>query len=99
MNERIRELAAQAARLSREEHPEIAKGVTLNDILGRTDRRVCVVDDVTTQKLAELIIKECLDEIESKRLSGENTDSWTITRDLCYLQMIQEIKQHFGIEE
>jgi hypothetical protein len=51
------------------------------------------------QNFAELIIKECLDEIESKRLSGGNRDSWTITRDLCYLEIIHEIKQHFGIKE
>jgi hypothetical protein len=86
MNERIRELAEQS---------------------GMTDDKFGMFfavdnhneDGVDLQKFAELIVRECLVKIESKRSSGENTDSWTITRDMCYYQMMQEIKEHFGIEE
>lgn len=49
-------------------------------------------------KFAELIVGDCLDQIESQRSSGENSDQWTITRDMCYHNMIAGLKQHFGVE-
>ena len=51
------------------------------------------------EKFAELIVWDCLDQIESQRSSGENSDQWTITRDLCYHNMMAVLKQHFGVEE
>lgn len=51
------------------------------------------------EKFAELIVRECVNKIESKRSSGENTDQWTITRDMCYHDMMKELKEHFGVEE
>jgi len=43
-------------------------------------------------------VRECLNEIESQRSNGENADQWTITRDLCYHNMMSGLKQHFGVE-
>jgi hypothetical protein len=50
-------------------------------------------------RFAELIVRECISKIESKRSSGENNDQWTFTRDLCYHNMILDLKEHFGVEE
>ena len=50
------------------------------------------------EKFARLIVRECLNEIESQRSNGENADQWTITRDLCYHNMMSGLKQHFGVE-
>ena len=50
-------------------------------------------------EFAELIVRECLNEIESQRSNGENDDQWTITRDLCYHNMMAQLKQHFGVKE
>ena len=51
------------------------------------------------ERFAELIVRECLNEIESQRSNGENDDQWTITRDLCYHNMMAQLKQHFGVKE
>ena len=51
------------------------------------------------QKFAELIVRECVNRIEQNRSSGENTDSWTITRDMAFHQMKEDLKKHFGVEE
>jgi hypothetical protein len=51
------------------------------------------------EQFAELIVRECVNKIESKRSSGENTDSWTITRDLAFHEMKRDIAKHFGVEE
>ena len=51
------------------------------------------------ERFAKLIVWDCLDQIESQRSSGENSDQWTITRDLCYHNMMAVLKQHFGVEE
>lgn len=51
------------------------------------------------EKFAELIVRECISKIEYKRSSGENTDSWTITRDLAFHEMKRDIAEHFGVEE
>ena len=58
-----------------------------------------VTGELDPEKFAELIVRECLDVIESKRSSGENTDSWTITRDMSFHDMKQDLKEHFGVEE
>jgi hypothetical protein len=56
------------------------------------------LEETYLKKFAELIVRECVDKIESKRSSGENTDQWTITRDMCYHDMMRELKEHFGVE-
>jgi len=87
MNERIRELAEQAR-------------------LGRGPEKIHISENGVVifylnelEKFAELIVAECLRKIESQRSNGENADQWTITRDLCYHNMMVELKQHFGVEE
>jgi hypothetical protein len=55
--------------------------------------------EILLEKFAELIVRECVNKIESKRSSGENTDSWTITRDLAFHEMKRDIAKHFGVEE
>jgi hypothetical protein len=88
MNERIKELAKQASILSRQEHPELGVAVTLNDILGKTDRKVYVVDDYQTQKFAELIIQECQHTVD--RYIGECDEISSLPETV--------LKKHFGIE-
>ena len=51
------------------------------------------------EKFAELIVRECVNRIEQNRSSGENTDSWTITRDMAFHQMKEDLKKHFRVEE
>jgi hypothetical protein len=90
MNKRIRELAEQASKLSRQEHPELEQGVTLNDILGNTERKVYVVDDITTQKFAELIVKEC---------ANQCTHDGPFTAEVVWGKQFREkILKHFGVE-
>jgi hypothetical protein len=83
-SEKIRELVGQAKFTAEE---TINKQIPKNAEL-----------DVFAEKFAELIVRECIDRIESQRSSGENTDQWTITRDMCYLSMAHDLKQHFGVE-
>jgi hypothetical protein len=85
MNERIRELAEQAG-------------------IGFWGNRIIIFDfsadsEEVIQKFAELIVRECISQIESQRSSGENTDAWTVTRDMCYRDMTIDLKEHFGVEE
>lgn len=86
MNERIKELAEQASILSRQAHPKIATAVTLNDILGNTERKVYVIDDVTTQKFAELIISAVLDEVNERAYySGDR--AWSDDLDRKWIEL------------
>ena len=86
MNERIRELFDRALEEFKAENKHA--NVVAPDTLQRD----------FVEKFAELIVKECLNEIESQRSNGENDDQWTITRDLCYHNMVLGLKQHFGVE-
>ena len=87
MNKRIKELADEASRITRKEHPELAKGVSLKDLFGETDRKVYVVDDATTQKFAELIIDAVLDEVaERAYYSGDRAWSDEIDRKWIELE-------------
>ena len=54
--------------------------------------------DHELEKFAKLVICECINRIEQNRSSGENTDSWTITRDMAFHQMKEDLKKHFGVE-
>ena len=57
---------------------------------------------VDVAKLAELIVKECLDKIETHRIpvgnsaAGEMACEWTYS---ALMEIRDEIKQHFGVEE
>ena len=54
------------------------------------------------EKFAELIIKECIDKIETYRIpvgnsaSGELACEWTYA---ALLEIRDEIKEHFGVKE
>jgi len=84
MNERIRKLMEEVV------HIEIDPDSKMETIY------TCGPEDF--EVFAELIVRDCLDQIESRRSSGENSDQWTITRDMCYHNMIAGLKQHFGVE-
>jgi hypothetical protein len=90
MNERIKLLAEQARQYA------FAKVELTQD---PTEWSSKYYNEMFDQKFGELIVRECLNEIESQRSNGENDDQWTITRDLCYHNMMAQLKQHFGVEE
>ena len=93
MNERIRQLALEAFQ-------------PINDITseGVADRRT--FDQAWFQhyneKFAELIVKECIDKIETHRIpvgnsaAGEMACEWTYE---ALKEVRDEIKEHFGVEE
>ena len=93
MNERIRQLALEAFQ-------------PINDITseGVADRRT--FDQAWFQhyneKFAELIVKECIDKIETHRIpvgnsaAGEMACEWTYA---ALKEVRDEIKEHFGVEE
>lgn len=85
MNERIKELAEQASVIARGDNPELAKSVTVNDILGRTNRKVYVIDDATTQKFAELIISAVLDEVNDRAYYSGRT--WCDELDRKWIEL------------
>lgn len=81
-----------ASIIARGDNPELAKSVTVNDILGRTDRNVYVIDDATTQKFAELIIDAVLDEVaERAYYSGDR--AWSDELDRKWIEL------EFGLGE
>jgi hypothetical protein len=88
MNERIFELAEQA-------HEETYRA------MGSTCLQEAF-DDFYTEKFAELIVKECLDKIETHRIpvgnsaAGEMACEWTYS---ALNEIRDEIKEHFGVEE
>ena len=55
-----------------------------------------------SQKFAELIVKECIDKIETHRIpvgnsaAGEMACEWTYA---ALKEIRDEIKEHFGVEE
>ena len=57
---------------------------------------------VNTQKFAELIVRECIDKIETHQIpvgnsaAGEMACEWTYT---ALKEIRDEIKEHFGVEE
>ena len=93
MNERIRQLALEAFQ-------------PINDITseGVADRRT--FDQAWFQhyneKFAELIVKECIDKIETHRIpvgnsaAGEMACEWTYA---ALKEIRDEIKEHFGVVE
>ena len=54
------------------------------------------------EKFAELIVKECIDKIETHRIpvgnsaAGEMACEWTYS---ALMEIRDEIKEHFGVEE
>ena len=60
------------------------------------------ISDEFCKKFAELIVKECIDKIETYRIpvgnsaAGEMACEWTYD---ALKEVRDEIKQHFGVEE
>lgn len=61
-----------------------------------------VVYDHRLAKFAELIVKECVDKIETHQISVGNSAAGEMACDWTYSALKEirdEIKQHFGVEE
>ena len=91
MNERIRQLALQA-------------GLVRNGDIGMKrweGPRSDSIDDQDLEKFAELIVRECIDKIETHRIpvgnsaAGEMACEWTYS---ALKEIRDEIKEHFGVE-
>ena len=55
-----------------------------------------------SQKFAELIVKECIDKIETHRIPVVNSASGEMACEWTYASLKEirdEIKEHFGVEE
>ena len=83
MNERIKDLAEQA-------------GYTKDMFdIGHQDMPEC-------KKFAELIVRECIDKIETHRIPVGNSAAGEMACEMTYSALMEirdEIKEHFGIEE
>ena len=51
------------------------------------------------QKLVELIVRECIAELESVKVNEYRTDVYDIGYDDGLTQAVETIKEHFGVEE
>ena len=86
MNERIYELFEQALKEFKQEH----------------EYATYIVPDPIKEKFAELIVRECIDKIETYRIpvgnsaAGEMACEWTYD---ALKEIRDEIKEHFGVEE
>ena len=86
MNERIRQLAEQA-------------GISLSQ---KDFSYYWVESAEDMEKFAELIVRECIDKIETHRIpvgnsaAGEMACEWTYS---ALMEIRDEIKEHFGVEE
>ena len=89
MNERIKELAAQAGVLT-DWGSDITEG---RYTIGGTSESMT--------RFAELIVQQCIDEIETYRIPVGNSAAGELACDWTYdtLKAIRDnIKEHFGIE-
>ena len=63
---------------------------------------VTMPDDTVYEKFAELIVRECIDKIETHRIpvgnsaAGEMACEWTYA---ALKEIRDDIKEHFGVEE
>jgi hypothetical protein len=91
MNEQIKELAEQALKSS-----------MVHDGMYRPEGYANGVSKVFADKFALLIVKECIDKIETHQIpvgnsaAGEMAYEWTYT---ALKEIRDEIKEHFGVEE
>jgi hypothetical protein len=88
MKKQIRELAIQ-----------VGAG-TPQSLYGRTD--YIVMTEFELQRFAELIVRECIDKIETYRIpvgnsaAGEMACEWTYD---ALKKIRDDIREHFGVEE
>ena len=90
MNEKIKQFALDAG-----------IGFTLWDDSGRE-----MIDNYTPEeyleKFAELIVRECIDKIETHRIPVGNSAAGEMACEMTYSALMEirdEIKEHFGVEE
>ena len=86
MNERIRELALQAGCKVMDDgewYIPTAKGL----------EKVVYTSGIGLEKFAELIVWECIDTV-NKRYMGDNN-----REDMEVRRCVEDLKQHFGVEE
>jgi hypothetical protein len=91
MNKRIKELAEQAREFATTRHP------VSNIVLS-------VNSEKFEEKFAELIVRECINEIayigKANEVFGDRTDRGGLNHILWTTETaIEKIKQHFGVEE
>ena len=89
MNERIKLLADEA-------------GLRFTQLM--SNPMVPVVDGKETdlEKFAKLIVRECLDKIETHRIPVGNSAAGEMACEMTYSALMEirdEIKEHFGVEE
>ena len=82
MNEQIQKLAEQAAKYS----------AIMALPTGESG------DKLFVEKFAELIVRECIAEIESVKVDEYGTDVYDIGYDDGLTQSVETIKEHFGVE-
>ena len=61
-----------------------------------------IVPDPIKEKFAELIVRECIDKIETYRIPVGNSASGELACEWTYdalKEIRDEIKEHFGVEE
>ena len=61
-----------------------------------------VYDAFDPKKFAELIVRECLDKIETHRIPVGNSAAGEMACEMTYSALMEirdEIKEHFGVEE
>jgi hypothetical protein len=91
MNDRIRQLAEQA-------------GITTNLDTDFYERDMNKWVDYFSEKFAQLIVQECINEIayigKANEVFGDRTDRGGLNHILWTTETaIEKIKQHFGVEE
>ena len=58
--------------------------------------------EIFTEKFAELIVQECIDKIETHRIPVGNSAAGEMACEMTYSALMEirdEIKEHFGVEE
>ena len=84
MNEQIRQLAEQAK-------VSVPAGLIVEEWI-----------QVYNKNFAELIVQECIDKIETHRIPVGNSAAGEMACEMTYSALMEirdEIKQHFGVEE
>ena len=62
---------------------------------------VDIEDFISVEKFAELIVRECIDKIETHRIPVGNSAAGEMACEWTYAALIEirdEIKEHFGVE-
>lgn len=70
MNEHIQKLAEQASKLVRAEHPELARGMTMQE-MSKLKVKIFLLTEHDVEKFAELMVYDFLNEITNDDSLGE----------------------------